>query len=192
MAPWRIISLFLLLHTCILAQPSISVMSYNIRYNNPADGINNWDNRRSLVVSTIRFHEADIIGLQEAMRNQLDNLSDDMPEYAWFGVCRNDGTMDPKPDGEFSAILYRKDRFELLEGNTFWLSEHPDVVGVKGWDAALPRIVTWVKLKDKQSKTGYFFNTHFDHMGESARVESAKLLLQNLFHCRCCTGCIDR
>jgi endonuclease/exonuclease/phosphatase family metal-dependent hydrolase len=103
----------------------------------------------------------------------------DMPEYSWFGVCRTDGSTNPVPDGEFSAILYRKDRFELLDGNTFWLSETPEEKGSVGWDAALPRIVTWVKFKDKQTgKVFFHFNTHFDHIGVVARNESAKLLKQ--------------
>ena len=156
----------------------IVVMSYNIRLPVESDGINYWDNRRPLVASMIRFHEPDIIGVQEAFRRQLDEMVLDLPEYTWFGVCRADGTTHPNPDGEFSAILYRKDRFERLDGNTFWLSSTPEVAGSKGWDAALPRIVTWAKFADKQTGKIFFqFNTHFDHMGEQARLESAKLLL---------------
>jgi endonuclease/exonuclease/phosphatase family metal-dependent hydrolase len=156
-------------------------MTFNIRLPVESDGINYWDNRRPLVISTIRFHEADIIGVQEAFRRQLDEMITDMPEYEWFGVCRNDGSLSPNPDGEFSAILFRTDRFERLDGETFWLSETPDVAGSKGWDAALPRIVTWVKLKDKRSGLSFFyFNTHFDHMGIQARTESANLLLTKM------------
>lgn len=160
---------------------SINVMSYNIRYPNPGDGIHYWDNRRPLVASMIRFHEADLIGVQEAHRRQLDEMIADMPEYTWFGVCRTDGSMTPNPDNEFSAILYRKDRFELQEGNTFWLSETPDKAGSVSWDAAFPRIVTWARFKDKLTgNVFYHFNTHFDHMGSIARNESAKLLRQKI------------
>lgn len=160
---------------------SFRVMSFNIRLPNQGDGINYWDLRRPLVASTIRYHEVDIIGVQEAFRRQLDEMTTDMPEYVWFGVCRTDGSVEPNPDSEFSAILYRKDRFERLDGQTFWLSETPEVAGSKGWDAAFPRIVTWAKFRDVRSgKLFYYFNTHFDHMGEQAREESAKLLLQKI------------
>jgi endonuclease/exonuclease/phosphatase family metal-dependent hydrolase len=160
---------------------SFRVMSFNIRLPNQDDGINYWDQRRPLVASTIRYHEADIIGVQEAFRRQLDEMTTDMPEYAWFGVCRTDGSVQPNPDSEFSAILYRKDRFERLDGSTFWLSPTPADAGSKGWDAAFPRIVTWAKFRDVISgKTFFCFNTHFDHIGEQAREESAKLLLQKM------------
>lgn len=160
---------------------SFRVMSFNIRLPNQGDGIHYWDHRRPLVASTIRYHEADIIGVQEAFRRQLDEMMTDMPEYTWFGVCRTDGSVHPNPDSEFSAILYRKDRFERLDGNTFWLSKTPDEPGVKGWDAAYPRIVTWAKFRDVNSgKIFFYFNTHFDHMGEQAREESAKLLLRKM------------
>ncbi len=161
---------------------SFRVMSFNIRLPNQGDGIHYWDHRRPLVASTIRYHEADIIGVQEAFRRQLDEMMTDMPAFAWFGVCRTDGSVHPNPDSEFSAIVYRKDRFERLDGNTFWLSETPDEPGSKGWDAAYPRIVTWVKFKDvNSSKIFFYFNTHFDHMGERAREESAKLLLRKMW-----------
>jgi endonuclease/exonuclease/phosphatase family metal-dependent hydrolase len=180
--------LFLVLISIIFFPPLISaqsdplrLMSFNIRLPNPGDGINYWDNRRSLVTSVVQFHRADLLGVQEAFRRQLDELVSDMPEYDWFGVCRTDGSIHPDPDNEFSAILYRKDRFERLDGNTFWLSETPDTVGSKGWDAALPRIVTWAKFRDKSNGNIFFhFNTHFDHMGERAREESAKLLLEKV------------
>ena len=130
----------------------INVISFNIRYPNPNDGIHYWDNRKELVSSIIQFYDADIIGVQEAHRRQLDELTAALPEYDWFGVCRTDGSNDPVPDNEFSAILYRRDRLAILDGNTFWLSLTPDKVASVGWDAAFPRIVTWVKFKDK--KTG--------------------------------------
>ncbi len=156
------------------------IMTFNIRFANPGDGIHDWDHRRPLVASIIQFYEVDLLGVQEAHRRQLDEMVTDMPEYEWFGVCRSDGSLNPVPDGEFSAILYRKDRFERLDGNTFWLSETPDHVS-KGWDAALPRIVTWAKFKDKTSgKIFFHFNTHFDHIGGMARNESAKLLLRKV------------
>lgn len=176
------ILLFCLAVISLTAQDhSIRVMSFNLRLPNPGDGIHYWDHRRPMVVSTIRYHEADIIGVQEAFRRQLDELVSDMPQYDWFGVCRTDGTIQPHPDSEFSAILFRRDRFERLDGNTFWLSETPEVIGSKSWDAAYPRIVTWAKFKDKKSgNLFYYFNTHFDHIGENARIESAKLILLHI------------
>ena len=160
---------------------SFKVMTFNIRYPNPADGPNYWPERKGMVASMIRFHGADLIGVQEAFRSQLDELKAQLPGYAWTGVCRTDGTERPNPDNEFSAIFYRTERFEFLEGATFWLSEKPEKAGQKGWDAALPRIVTWAKFKDLSTKqVFYHFNTHFDHQGQEARRESARLLLKKV------------
>ncbi len=169
---------FLLLVSPIWGQ-SLQVMSFNIRYPNPNDGTHIWAVRKNLVVSTIRYHEADLIGLQEAFRSQLDDLKKALPGYDWVGVCRTDGSQEPNPDNEFSAILYNTNRLTLTESGTFWLSENPEMAGSKGWDAALPRIVTWGLFEEKESgKKFYHINTHFDHIGEKARIESAKLLVE--------------
>lgn len=162
-------------------ETTVNVMTFNIRYPNPDDGFNYWPKRKELAASMIRFHEADLVGVQEAFRSQLEDLQSMLPGYRWFGVCRTDGSTAPDPDNEFSAIIYQGDRFELLEGNTFWLSPTPEKVASKGWDAALPRIVTWAKFRDLRSnRTFYHFNTHFDHRGEQARAESARLLVQKI------------
>lgn len=162
-------------------ETTMNVMTFNIRYPNPDDGFNYWPKRKELAASMIRFHEADLIGVQEAFRGQLEDLQSLLPGYQWFGVCRTDGSTAPEPDNEFSAIIYRENRFELLEGNTFWLSPTPEKVASKGWDAALPRIVTWAKFRDLSSnRTFYHFNTHFDHRGEEARAESARLLARKI------------
>jgi endonuclease/exonuclease/phosphatase family metal-dependent hydrolase len=154
----------------------VRVMSFNIRYDEPLDKENAWPNRRKLVASMIRFHHADLVGVQEALKRQLDDFSELLPDYAWVGVGRADG----KAGGEFSAILYLKSRFKVLESATFWLSETPDIPS-KSWDAALPRIVTWVKFSDKQTgKIFFHFNTHFDHLGMRSREESARLLLHRI------------
>lgn len=161
--------------------PPLRVMSFNIRYPNPEDGFNYWPHRKELVASMIRYHDADLIGVQEAHRSQLDELTDLLPGYRWYGVCRTDGSTDPNPDGEFSAILYREERILQVEGGTFWLSQTPEQVGSVGWDAALPRIVTWCKFQDKSDEQEFFhFNTHFDHMGKQARAESARLILRQI------------
>lgn len=153
--------------------PGFRVMTFNIRFDNPDDGINRWANRKEMVASVIRFHGADLAGLQEALRPQIDDLAELLPQYAWFGVGRDDGGNR----GEFSPVFYRKARFELAAQSTFWLSEQPEVPGSGGWDAALPRIVTWGKLRDRiTGREFYLFNTHFDHAGTAARRESARLL----------------
>lgn len=164
-----------------LAQPkeqaSLRLMSFNIRYDEPRDGVNAWANRKTKVADVIRFHKADIIGVQEALLTQLRDLEKLLPDLAWCGVGRTDG----KEAGEYSAILYRKSRFQLLETRTFWLSETPESAGSMGWDAAFPRIVTWGKFLDRRSKKTFFhFNTHFDHRGEKARIESASLILKKI------------
>ena len=154
----------------------VRVMTFNVRYNNPGDGVNAWPNRRDMAASMIRFHRADIAGLQEALKGQVDDLAERLPEYDWFGVGRDDG----REAGEFMAIFYLRARFELLEESTFWLSETPERPGM-GWDAACNRVVTWGKFRDRDSDREFFhFNTHFDHMGETARRESAKLLLERV------------
>ncbi len=156
----------------------LKVMSYNIRYNNPGDGVNAWPNRKDHVADMIGSkYSADLAGLQEAQYDQIQDLEERLPEYAWIGVGREDG----KQAGEFTSIFYRKERLEPLEHDTFWLSEQPDVPGSKSWDTAITRIVTWVKFKDKQNeKELYHFNTHFDHRGQQARLESAKLIWKKI------------
>lgn len=160
-----------------IATSQVNILSFNIRYDTPKDGINQWSNRKEKVAQLIEFHEADIVGLQEVLKNQLDDLETLLPEYTWIGVGRDDG----KEAGEYSPILFQKDRFKLLQQGTFWLSETCDIAGSRGWDAACNRVVTWAYFKDKkQRKKFYFFNTHFDHKGAVARRESAKLILQKI------------
>jgi len=155
---------------------SLRVMTFNIRYDNPGDGANSWQYRKDIAASMIRFHHADIAGIQEALRHQVDDLASRLPEYAWFGVGRDDGV----DAGEFMAVFYLADRLELMEQSTFWLSETPEKPGM-GWDAACNRIVTWGRFRDKATgREFYHFNTHFDHRGETARRESAKLLLARI------------
>ncbi|MEZ5427893.1 MAG: endonuclease/exonuclease/phosphatase family protein [Pyrinomonadaceae bacterium] len=156
---------------------TLRVMTFNIRYNEPRDKENAWPNRKEKVADVIRFHKADLVGVQEALIGQLRDLETLLPGFARCGVGRDDG----KEKGEFSAILYRKDRFKLLETSTFWLSETPETPGSKGWGANYARIVTWAKFRDLQTKTTFFhFNTHFDHETPKARLEGAKLLLQRI------------
>ncbi len=154
-----------------------TIGTYNLRYDNPGDTGNLWVNRAPVVASLIRFHEFDILGTQEGLKNQLDDIQKALPEYAHYGLGRNDG----KESGEHSAIFYRKDKFKLLNKGDFWLSETPDKPGL-GWDATCcNRICSWVYLQDlKSKKSFYFFNAHFDHQGVKARVESGKLIVQKI------------
>lgn len=155
---------------------SIRVMTFNVRLNTTDDGPDQWPYRKEHAASMVRFHKADIFGVQEALKDQMDNLNEMLPEYGWFGVGRDDGI----EAGEYMSVFYLKNRFQVIEQSTFWLSETPETP-TKGWDAACYRVVTWGKFKDLNTdKVFYLFNTHFDHKGEVARVESAKLLLQSI------------
>jgi endonuclease/exonuclease/phosphatase family metal-dependent hydrolase len=155
-------------------------MTYNIRLDTAQDGINQWMLRKDSVASLIRYHAADLFGVQEALPNQMADLKTALPDFNWYGAGRDDG----KDKGEFSAVFYRSNRFELLDKNTFWLSETPETPGSKGWDADVTRVCSWVKLHDLRTRqTLFYFNTHFDHIGVIARRESARLIvarIQNL------------
>lgn len=154
---------------------TLKVMSYNIRYDNPEDGTNQWKNRKDFAANLIRFYDADIFGAQEVLHNQLTDLSDRLPGYAHVGVGREDG----KTKGEYAPIFYKSDRFDLLKSGNFWLAEDINAVGKKGWDAACERVATWAILRDKQTGKEFFFlNTHLDHMGKVARHEGASLVLE--------------
>lgn len=157
--------------------PPLRVMTFNIRFDNPADGPDAWPNRRDRVAGLVRFHGADAVGVQEALLHQLRELDARLPGFARVGVGRADG----KEAGEFSAILYRTDRLDLLASGTFWLSPTPEVPGSKGWDAAIERVATWARFRDRATGCTYVhLNTHFDHVGERAREESARLLRTRL------------
>lgn len=165
--------LFLLMSSLAFTQ-SVKVMSYNIRFDNPADGVNAWPNRIEKVAALIRKYNPDIIGVQEALHHQLHDLIRVLPDYSFIGVGRDDG----KEAGEYSAILYKHGRFGLLSNQTHWLSETPEIPGSKSWDAAITRIVTIARFYDKELKREFgIFNTHFDHVGKEARVHSAQQLL---------------
>ena len=151
--------------------------TYNIRQATEKDSLNAWRYRKATVANLIRFHDFDIFGTQEGFYYQLNELKDGLPQFEYTGKGRDDGANG----GEFSAIFYKKDRFSLLKGGTFWLTENGSDTPVKGWDAALPRICTWGLFKDKLSGFSfYFFNTHFDHKGIQARRESSKLILSKI------------
>src|SRR4026207_453076 len=151
----------------------LNVMTFNIRYNNKNDSLNAWPYRKDNAASQVKFHNVHILGVQEALHDQIMDLSQSLTKYKYTGVGRDDG----KTKGEYSAIFYDTTRLKLIESSTFWLSLTPEVPGSKGWDADITRIVTWARFKDNISKKIFFvFNTHFDHIGQEARRESAKLI----------------
>ncbi|MFN2567161.1 MAG: endonuclease/exonuclease/phosphatase family protein [Gemmatimonadaceae bacterium] len=161
----------------LASAPPLRVMTFNLRYDTPSDGANAWPHRRDWVAALIRFHAPDALGVQEALAHMLADLDARLPEFARVGVGRADG----RTRGEFSAILYRTDRLELLNSGTFWLSPTPEVAGSKGWDAAIERIATWARFRDRGTGCRHLhLNTHFDHVGEQARQESARLIRRRI------------
>lgn len=176
-----IFKFFLILFLTALSSASMNaqdfrVGSFNLRYDNPGDSLDNWKYRKNHVAKLIKFHDFEIFGSQEGLKHQLEDLSARLPGYGYVGVGRDDG----KEAGEYAAIFYKTEKFELLESGNFWLSEDTTKPN-KGWDAVLPRICSWGKFKERNSGFEfYFYNTHFDHVGEKARQESAKLILKKI------------
>jgi endonuclease/exonuclease/phosphatase family metal-dependent hydrolase len=155
----------------------LRVASYNIRFDNPNDRDNVWANRKDRVANLLRFHKADIFCLQEALINQVEDLEAEFPNYEYCGVGRDDG----KKAGEFCPVFYDAARFIVIRSGTFWLSETPHKAGSTGWFATLPRIVTWVKFRNKLSGNAfYIFNTHLDHSSQSARDNGSKLIMDKI------------
>ncbi|MGD8500049.1 MAG: endonuclease/exonuclease/phosphatase family protein [Phycisphaerales bacterium] len=155
----------------------LRVMSFNIRYGTANDGENHWKNRRQMVFDVLRNHPSDVVGLQEALRFQIDKICKDLPAYGEIGVAREDG----RTQGEYSAILYRLDRFGVGESGTFWFSDTPEVPGSITWGNACTRICTWARLIDKKSgRAFYIFNLHLDHVSQPSREKSAVLLAQRI------------
>lgn len=168
-----LIALLMVASLAASAADTLRVLSFNIRYNNAGDGVNAWPHRKDLAASVFTDNDVDFAGLQEALKGQIEDLQERLPNYAWIGVGRDDG----KEKGEFAPIFYQKDRFTVVNSGTFWLSKTPEVVASKDWDAALTRIATWARFKEiKTGKEIMFVNTHFDHVGEIARQESAKVI----------------
>lgn len=178
----RVITYSLLLLTLLLSCSygegiKLKVLTLNIRYDNPADAPNDWPSRKDFVLSFIEGEEPDIFGLQEALWSQYHFLDSALTGYKSIGAGRDDGRFK----GEMTPVFYCKDRFRAINTGTFWLSETPDVPGSKGWGAVLPRIVSWVELEEIASdKSFFFFNTHYSHMSDSARIMSSKIILQEV------------
>ncbi|MDC0472288.1 endonuclease/exonuclease/phosphatase family protein [Flavobacteriaceae bacterium] len=156
-----------------LVSDEIKVISYNVRYNNPNDGKDIWENRRSTIVNLIKNENPDFLGLQEVNHAQLLFLNSNLSNYSFVGVGRDDG----KTKGEYSPIFYNNNLFDLIKSDTFWLSSTPDKISV-GWDASMERICTYAVFKSKTNKKNiWVFNTHFDHIGKEAREKSADLII---------------
>jgi endonuclease/exonuclease/phosphatase family metal-dependent hydrolase len=156
---------------------TLKVITFNIRYDNPRDSMNAWPNRAEMAGRFLIDEEPDLIGMQEVLARQYEYLDSALVNYGSVAVGRSDGARG----GEMNPVFYRKDRFDLIRTITFWLSGTPGTPGSKDWGAGLPRIVTWIELAEKGTqKHLFFFNTHFAHDSDSARIRSSSLLLQKV------------
>ena len=153
-----------------------AIMSYNVKLDYPQEGDNSWTNRKPFFINQLKFYEPDVLGVQEAMPNQMKDMDSLLVDYSYVGVGRDDG----KNEGEFSAIFYKKDTFNFLKSDTFWLSDTPNEVSM-GWDAVCNRVCTYALLEDKKSGNVFWvFNTHFDHVGKEAKKNSAALIMEKI------------
>ena len=150
----------------------LTVMTFNIRYGTANDGDNRWPLRKDFLVDVIKEHNADVIGLQEALDFQIDEIVAAIPAYAVVGVGRDDGARK----GEYAAILFRRDRFQVADAGTFWFSDTPSVVASKSWGNRITRICTWARLVDRDGRAFWHFNVHLDHESQPSRERSAALL----------------
>jgi endonuclease/exonuclease/phosphatase family metal-dependent hydrolase len=158
------------------APEPLAVMTFNIRYGTANDGENRWEARRGQLFDLVKQHNPDVIGLQEALHFQIDEILAAVPGYRMVGVGRTDGGQG----GEYAAILYRDSRLAVRRTNTFWLSDTPDVVKSNTWGAALERICTWALFDDKLGTPFYLYNLHLDHVGQPSREKSVALLLDRI------------
>ena len=157
--------------------PSMKLMTFNIRYGTARDGDNSWDKRRQLVFDLIKRHDPDILGLQEAMRFQIDQIREAVSGYEETGVGRRDG----KKGGEYAVILYKTSKFERSRDGTFWFSDSPNKPGSVGWGADIPRICTWARLVDRDTHQPiHVYNVHFDHRSTESREKSAAMLIEHV------------
>jgi endonuclease/exonuclease/phosphatase family metal-dependent hydrolase len=158
------------------APQPIAVMSFNIRYGTADDGENHWTNRREMLFALLRTENPDLIGLQEALRFQIDEILAAVPGYAVVGVGRDDG----KAAGEMSAILYRAARFHVAASGTFWFSDTPEIPGSKTWGNRITRIASWARFVDRDGTAFSHYNLHLDHESQPSREQSTALLLQRI------------
>ncbi|MEZ4793787.1 MAG: endonuclease/exonuclease/phosphatase family protein [Gelidibacter sp.] len=162
--------------TTLISQETIKLMTYNIKLDYPKEGDNSWNNRKDWMIGQINFYAPDIFGVQEAMPNQMKYMDSTMVNYNFVGVGRDNG----KDEGEYSAIFYDKSKFRIVESSTFWLSQTPQKVSM-GWDAVCNRVCTYALFENVMSKKQFWvFNTHLDHVGQQARMNSVKLILEKI------------
>lgn len=153
----------------------MQIMTFNLRYGSMQKP-HSWPERRPVNKKLIEVASPDLIGIQEGFYWVLREMEADQPDYDWIGLGREGGSRS-----EFSAIFYKKGRFEPLEFDHFWLSDTPNVVGSSTWGNSNKRMVTWVKFRDKQDGNEFYhWNTHFDHETPGAREKSAKLVLERM------------
>jgi endonuclease/exonuclease/phosphatase family metal-dependent hydrolase len=151
-------------------------MSYNLRYDNPNDGVNTWDHRKESVLKLINYYRPEILGIQEGLHHQVAYLDEKLSNYEYIGVGRDDG----KQKGEYAAIFFDKTKFAVLKSATFWLSDKSDTISV-GWDASMERICSYGLFKHLSSqKKIWVLNTHFDHIGALARKKSSELIISKM------------
>ena len=155
----------------------VRVMSFNIRYGSADDGQNSWPKRREMVFDVIRDYRPNVLGLQEALKFQVDEIMEAVEGYELIGVGREDG----KGEGEYSCILYRTDRFDVTDEGTFWLSGRPTEPGSITWGNACTRICSWGRFVDKRNGRGfYLYNTHLDHRSQPSRLKSVSLIAHKI------------
>jgi endonuclease/exonuclease/phosphatase family metal-dependent hydrolase len=160
-----------------LPNAPFQVMSFNIRFGTANDGLDRWEVRKDRTIQALKKRKPAIIGLQEALSSQVDELCMAMPKYQAVGVGRDDG----RREGEFSAILFDSSRFQVLGSDTFWLSETPTVPNSKHWGNTITRICTWAFFRDLGTgKYFYHFNTHLDHQSQPSREKSVELILRRI------------
>jgi endonuclease/exonuclease/phosphatase family metal-dependent hydrolase len=150
----------------------LTVMSFNIRYGTARDGDNSWPLRRELLFEVVRQQDADVLGLQEALDFQIDEMLTAAPAYAAIGLGRDDGVRK----GEYAAILFRRDRFQVAASGTFWFSDTPEIAGSATWGNRVTRICTWARLIDRDGRAFWIYNVHLDHESQPSRVKSVALL----------------
>jgi len=175
------LTLSALLHTSLAQTPGacqeLRVMTFNVRYGTAPDGENQWSNRKSLLFEVVSKHKPDVVGLQEALRFQIEEILAAVPGYAFLGVGRDDG----KAAGEHAAILYRTDRLKVDQHGDFWFSDTPEVPGSKHWGNQITRMCTWVRFETQDGGTPFYvFNLHLDHISQPSREKSVQLLLRKI------------
>jgi len=157
---------------------TLGVMTFNVRYPSPNDGPNIWENRRDILVETIRLKDPDLLGTQELFYSQGQYIAEKLPEYTWFGISRRGNHED-----EHMGVFYKKSKLKLIDSGNFWLSETPEVPGSMSWDVSLPRMVTWGIFEIVATGRRFaYYNTHFPHRRQDhqARIECARVIAQRV------------